>query len=140
MLAKVPQPPRDELPDLLAELAGNHVIRHLDERVQYLLTVVKNGNTAEAAGGAVYVFGLVPDFALFGHGALSLRWTGNWKARTRLGEVGQPVQRRLAALGLRPDTLQGALFFGAGQNQTSCAGQKSTTPATGTRRGVVTVV
>ena len=112
LLDRLDEPLRGEVREVLKHLAEVRQIRHADEQVDYLLTVIKNGATREAAGGAIYLFGLVPDFALFARGTAS---TLNWISRNRqkcdkLSDVNQPLQKRLRALGLRPDTLQQPLF------------------------------
>ena len=103
---------RGEVREMLKHLAEVRQIRHPDEQVEYLLTVIKNGGTREAAGGAIYLFGLVPDFGLFTRGPTTIL---NWISRNRqrcdkLSDVNQPLQKRLRALGLKPDTLQQQLF------------------------------
>lgn len=109
---RLTEPLRGEVREVLKHLAEVRQIRHADEQVNYLLTVLKNGGTAEAAGAAIFAFGLVPDFALFARGAAS---TLNWISRNRqkcdkLSDVNQPLQKRLRALGLKATTLQHALF------------------------------
>lgn len=112
LVDRLEEPLRGEVREVLKHLAEVRQIRHTDEQVEFLLTVLKNGGTREAAGGAIYLFGLVPDFELFLRGASS---TLNWISRNRqkcdkLSDVNQPLQKRLRALGLKPDTLQQPLF------------------------------
>jgi DNA phosphorothioation-dependent restriction protein DptH len=112
LLERLDEPLRGEVREVLKHLAEVRQIRHADEQVNYLLTVIKNGATREAAGGAIFIFGLVPDFALFTRGAAT---TLNWISRNRqkcdkLSDVNQPIQKRLQALGLKPNTLQQKLF------------------------------
>jgi hypothetical protein len=87
-------------------------IRYPDEHVEYLLTVLRNGGTREAAGGAIYLFGLVPDFALFTRDAATNlnRISRNRQRCEKLSDLNQPLQKRLQSLGLKPDTLQQPLF------------------------------
>ena len=112
LIERLPGPLQGEVRNALKHLAEVRQIRHPDEQVEYLLTVLKNGGTREAAGGAVYMFGLVPDFELFTRGSGTIF---NWISRNRqkcdkLLDVNQPLQNRLRALGLKPDTLQLSLF------------------------------
>lgn len=112
LLDRLADPLRGEVREVLRHLAEVRQIRHPDEQVTYLLTVLKNGGTPQAAGAAIYCFGLVPDFDLFTRGATN---TLNWLSRNRqkcdkLSDLNQPLQKRLLALGLKPDTLQQALF------------------------------
>lgn len=112
LLARVTEPLRGEVRDVLKHLGEVRQLRHPDEQVNYLLTILKNGGTREAAGAAIYHFGLVPDFGLFTRGSAT---TLNWISRNRqkcdkLSDLNQPLQKRLRALGLKPDTLQQPLF------------------------------
>jgi hypothetical protein len=96
----------------LKHLAEVRQIRHPDEQVTYLLTVLKNGGTPEAAGAAIFQFGLVPDFELFNRGSATIlnRLSRNRQKCDRLFDVNQPLQKRLRSLGLKADTLQQSLF------------------------------
>jgi len=113
LLQRVAEPLRGGVRDVIRHLAEVRQIRHPDEQVDYLLTVLKNGACAEAAGAAIYMFGLVPDFELFtrGSGATLNRVSRNQKACEKLADANQPLQKRLRALNLKPDTLQRALFL-----------------------------
>lgn len=112
LLERLDEPLRGDVRELLKHLAEVRQIRHPDEQVDYLLTVLKNGGTREAAGGAIYLFGLVPDFGLFKRGSANiLTWISrNRQKCDKLSDVNQPLQKRLRALGLKPDTLQQPLF------------------------------
>lgn len=103
---------RAEVREMLKHLAEVKQIRHPDEQVEYLLTVLKNGGTRAVAGGAIYQFGLVPDFALFTRGPTALLngISRNRQRCDKLSDVNQPLQKRLRSLGLRPDTIQAKLF------------------------------
>lgn len=112
LLARVTEPLRGEVREVLKHLGEVRQIRHPDEQVNYLLTILKNGGTRGAAGAAIYHFGLVPDFSLFTRGSAT---TLNWISRNRqkcdkLSDLNQPLQKRLRGLGLKPDTLQQPLF------------------------------
>jgi hypothetical protein len=112
LLERLDEPLRGEVREVLKHLAEVRQIRHPDEQVDYLLTVLKNGATPAAAGGALFQFGLVPDFGLFTRGAGgTLFWLSrNLQQCAKLSDVNQPLQRRLRGLGLKPDTLQQELF------------------------------
>src|SRR5262249_5698239 len=112
LLERLAEPLETEVREVLKYLSEIRQIRHADEQVEYLLTVLKNGGTREAAGAAIWTFGLIPDFSLFTRGAGSLL---TWVSRNRekcekLLDVNQPLQKRLRALGLKPGTLQQPLF------------------------------
>lgn len=112
LIDRLADPLRVEVRDVLKHLSEVRQIRHPDEQVGYLLTVLKNGGSREAAGAAIFFFGLVPDFELFKRGSAT---TLNWLSRNRqkcekLADLNQPLQKRLLALGLKPGTLQQALF------------------------------
>jgi hypothetical protein len=112
LVERLGEPLRGDIREVLKHLAEVRQIRHPDEQVNYLLTVLKNGGTREAAGAAIYTFGLVPDFALFTRGSATTlnRLSRNRQKCDKLADVNQPLQRRLHALGLKPDTLQQLLF------------------------------
>lgn len=93
----------------LSYLREQRHIRNPDEEIEYLLTIVKNGASAEAAGGALYALGLIPDFELFTRGSTRFWLTRNMKARQRLTD-GQPLQTSILRLPLRKSTVQTTLF------------------------------
>ena len=49
------------LRDALAWMRRSRVIRTDDDAVLYLLTIVENGSTRAAGGGALFTLGLLPD-------------------------------------------------------------------------------
>lgn len=112
LLERVAEPLRGEVRDVVRHLSEGRQIRHPDEQVNYLLTVLKNGGSPSAAGAAICLFGLVPDFELFARetGTILNRVSRNQKACEKLADVNQPLQKRLRALNLKPDTLQQPLF------------------------------
>lgn len=112
LLERVAEPLRGKVRDVVRHLSEGRQIRHPDEQVDYLLTVLKNGGSSSAAGAAIYLFGLVPDFELFARetGTILNRVSRNQKACEKLADVNQPLQKRLRALNLKPDTLQQPLF------------------------------
>ena len=115
LLKEIPEPLRGALREELAFLRTERHIRNADEEVEYLLTVRKNGKNAAAAGGALYVFGLLPDFQLFERGSTRFWLTRNTKACERLADATrprqtQPLQARLQRLPVKPNTIQGPLF------------------------------
>lgn len=103
---------RRDVREALKHLTEVRLIRNADEEVEFLLTVLKNGGSAAAAGGAIFLFGLVPDFDLFVRDGESLRFwlSRNQQKCEKLADLNQPIQKRLQALGLRPDSLQKKLF------------------------------
>jgi DNA phosphorothioation-dependent restriction protein DptH len=112
LLERLDESLRADVREVMKHLAEVRQIRHADEQVDYLLTVIKNGGTREAAGGAIYLFGLVPDFGLFTRGSANTlnRISRNRQKCDKLSDVNQPLQKRLRGLGLKPDTLQQSLF------------------------------
>ncbi len=112
LLERLAGPLRSDVREVLKYLSEMKQIRHADEQVDYLLTVLKNGGTHEAAGAAVFEFGLVPDFALFTRGTSSiLTWVSrNREKCEKLLDLNQPLQKRLRSLGLKPGTLEQPLF------------------------------
>jgi hypothetical protein len=110
LLLEIDKSLQDPIREVLGRLRLEKVIRHADEEVQYLLTVRKNGKTAEAAGGSIYVLGLVPDFALFVRGS-PLQWLSRIQVSSGfLGDIAQPLQSRIARLRVKPHTIQPDLF------------------------------
>ena len=66
LMGRVPAALRDGIERLSAVLGGKKDGRSTDQAwVRYLLTVAANDYEADAAGAAVYCFGLVPDLGLF---------------------------------------------------------------------------
>lgn len=112
LLERLDESLRADVREVMKHLAEVRQIRHADEQVDYLLTVIKNGGTREAAGGAIYLFGLVPDFGLFTRGSANTlnRISRNRQKCDKLSDVNQPLQKRLRGLSLKPDTLQQSLF------------------------------
>lgn len=66
LMSRVPASLRDGVARLAEVLVGKKDGRSTDQAwVRYLLTVAANDYEADAAGAAIYCFGLVPDLALF---------------------------------------------------------------------------
>jgi hypothetical protein len=107
---QVPEPVRSVLHEAIEYLRREGAIRNADEEVRYRLAVVRNGATAEAAGGALFVFGLVPDFDLSVRGSVPNWLSRNLKARDVLSDLRQPLQSRIARLPLAPNSVQRPLF------------------------------
>ena len=101
---------RARVVDTISFLAEQRVIRGSDTTLEYLLTVLANGGDAAAAGGALFVYGLLPDFALFTRGGERVWLDRNIKASGVLADVGQPLQTRIARLKVEPSTIQTPLF------------------------------
>ncbi|WP_425554212.1 methylation-associated defense system ATP-binding protein MAD8 [Kribbella yunnanensis] len=69
LMGRIPAALRDKLGKLATILGGKKDGRSTDQAwVRYLLTVAANDYEVDAAGAAVYCFGLVPDLALFTSG------------------------------------------------------------------------
>lgn len=113
LLWRLAEPLREEVREVLRYLGEVRQMRHPDEQVDYLLTVAKNGGSREAAGAAIYTFGLVPDFKLFTRGpATTLTWLSrNLQKCDKLSDLSQPLQKRLRALGVKQDTQQDLFRF-----------------------------
>jgi DNA phosphorothioation-dependent restriction protein DptH len=111
LLNRIPEPLRNRLDEELAYLRQQRVIRSADDELAYLLTVEKNKSTVDAAGGALFVLGLIPDFDAFGKEDVRFRLSRNVAEREKLAETTQPLQSRIAELALAPGTLQRELFL-----------------------------
>lgn len=109
LLEQIPEPLRDMLSNELSFLRSERQIRNVDETIDYLLTVIKNGGTPEAAGGALYVLGLIPDFALFTRGSTRFWLSRNLRVCAKLLD-GHPLQTSLIRLPIKPSTIQASLF------------------------------
>ncbi|MET7283305.1 hypothetical protein ABZS29_34080 [Kribbella sp. NPDC005582] len=69
LMGRIPAVLRDKLEKLAAVLGGKRDGRSIDQAwVRYLLTIAANDYEVDAAGAAIYCFGLVPDLALFTSG------------------------------------------------------------------------
>jgi DNA phosphorothioation-dependent restriction protein DptH len=111
LIAKLPESIRKSVIEALKLLRERRVIRDEDTVARYLLTVLNNGGTPKAAGGALFVLGLVPDFGLFSHSAQLVQWlTRNEKAVSTLQELRHPLQERISQLRLQPGSIQPRLF------------------------------
>jgi hypothetical protein len=109
LLQRLPESLRAEIVGVLGHLREQRHIRNTDEEVEYLLVVLKNGATPAAAGGALYVFGLLPDFQLFTRGNVLFWLSRNLKVSEQLAE-GQPVQTAVLRLPIKPNTIQASIF------------------------------
>ncbi len=110
---------RAELPEELRALTHQVLayVRRLnwpisdDDVVRYYLTLVHNGMTRAAAGGALYQLGLIPDFELLDVAdRVNQRLDRNATALRILTESLQPLLGRILELRLARDTLQTALY------------------------------
>ena len=110
LLKKLAEPLRASVAEVLQRLREQKVLRHVDDELEYLATVLKNGGTPHAAGGALYVFGLIPDFEVFTRGALPAWLSRNQNAREALADVRQPLSSRINRLPIAASKLQSALF------------------------------
>jgi len=101
---------RRKIEDALGFLRRQGILKSRDEEAEYLLTTLKNGATARAAGGALFVFGLVPDYNAFDRDNPLTRLSYNEKVRLILSDIRQPLQSRIARLPIEPRTIQQRLF------------------------------
>jgi len=110
LIAKLPDPIRHPINEALKLLRERRFIQDEDVVARYLLTVLNNGGTPEAAGGALFVLGLIPDFGLFSRAQMVQWLTRNEKAVDTLQELRHPLQERISQLRLQPGTIQPRLF------------------------------
>lgn len=107
-----------QLPEDLRPLVGRvlTILRRehrvsADETLRFYATILANGPTTSAVGGALYHLRLIPDFALLTSPAqIEDRLDRNMTAVRTLTEGVQPLLGRIHDLKLEKDTLQGALF------------------------------
>lgn len=82
-----------------------------DDVVRYYLTILENGATREAAGGAIFQLHLVPDFRLYEvPDRIKQRLERNASAVRILVESANPLLGRIHELKLKPDTIQAGLY------------------------------
>jgi len=110
LMDKIPGACRKLIDDAFSFLRLKGIVRNEDQSVEYLLTVLKNGSTVNAAGGALFVFGLVPDFAVFSRANPAFWLSKNVNACAELSDTGKPLLERIVRLKLKPDTIQTELF------------------------------
>jgi DNA phosphorothioation-dependent restriction protein DptH len=97
--------------ELIRTLRERQVFQDEDLIVRYLLTVLNNGATPEAAGGALFALGLIPDFELFSRTDHISKWLSrNIKAVEGLEDLRRPTQERISQLPLEPNSIQPQLF------------------------------
>lgn len=120
LLETLPEPLRKRVGAALEYVRLERILQNADESVDYLLTVVKNGGTGEAAGAALYCFGLVPDLAAFQESAIERRLSRNWNAIRVLDDASTPLLTRIQKLSLEPDSLQTRLFVFLRGRKSSC--------------------
>jgi hypothetical protein len=77
LLERIAEPLRARVAAALKYVQTERILQNSDEAVDYLLTVVRNGATIEAAGAALYCFGLVPDLSAFKETAIERRLSRN---------------------------------------------------------------
>jgi DNA phosphorothioation-dependent restriction protein DptH len=109
LLEQLPEQLRKRVAAALEYIRIERILMNADEAVEYLLTVVKNGGTPEAAGAALHCFGLVPDLAAFNEAEVEKRLSRNWNSVRVLDEPGSPLAR-IQKLPLEPETIQKRLF------------------------------
>lgn len=82
-----------------------------DDIVRYLLTILENGTTKEAAGGAIFQFRLIPHFGLLDEfNSIRTQLERNVTAVDLLADGVQPLLGRIHSLKLRNNTLQSPLY------------------------------
>jgi hypothetical protein len=96
--------------DALTYLRLERQWHNTDEVIEYLQTALKNGSDHAAAGGSLFVFGLLPDFKLFDRSNVRAWLSRNIKARDTLAEAAQPLQGRIQRLPIEPGSIQKTLF------------------------------
>ena len=109
LIERLPDALRTRVEGVLGHLRQERRIRNTDEEVTYLLTLLKNGASPEAAGGALFIFGLIPDFRLFSRGE-ELYWLSRNIKACELLASGQPLQTSVLQLPVKANTIQPALF------------------------------
>src|SRR5262245_6406406 len=100
LLERLPEPLRTDVAASISHLREQRHIRNTDEEVEFLVTILKNGGSAAAAGGALYVFRLLPDFELFSRGNVIFWLSRNLKACETLAD-GQPLQTAILRLPIK---------------------------------------
>jgi len=68
------------------------------------------GGTPEAAGAALYCFGLIPDLGAFREPEIEKRLSRNWNAVKILDDAGTPLSTRINKLRLEPNTCSSGTF------------------------------
>lgn len=98
--------------DLLTE---RKLVRDMETVLRFLITWRENGGSLEAAGGSLFVLGLIPDQSLFTRGPQLVTWLSrNIEVVKELTDPSRPLQERISRLTtrqkLKPDTVQKRLF------------------------------
>jgi len=96
--------------DILVYLRLEKIVRHEDVEVEYLLTILKNGERPEVAGKALCVLGLLPDAVLFNQANPRRRLSQNHKAAEELADINRPLRERIGRLPVKARTIQDILF------------------------------
>jgi hypothetical protein len=107
LLSRIDVPLRGKIEDVLAYLRQGRHIKNHDQEVEYLLTIGRNEGSSSAAGGALFVFGLLPDFQLFTRDRERYWLSRNIKASEQLAE-GQPLQTAVLRLPIKPNVVGGS--------------------------------
>lgn len=103
------------LPEDLQKAIRKHLLPKLreaririddDDLLNYYLTIHVNEGTLQAAGGAVYHLGMIPDFALFERADIQTWVERNLKVVKILSDSTQPLLSRIHDLRLKENTLQ----------------------------------
>ena len=110
LLAGLDQALQLQVRDAFDYLRLERISRHVDQEVDYLLTVARNGRTPRAAGRSLFVFGLIPDDGLFERSNARSWLSRNHNACRELSGLARPLRERIARLPLQPGTIQNDLF------------------------------
>ncbi|MCC6613392.1 MAG: hypothetical protein IT320_07935 [Anaerolineae bacterium] len=110
---------RSQLPEDIQSLT-DEVINYLrdtiknishDDIVKYYLTIAKNNSTLEAAGGAIYQLGLVPDVSLLDvRDRVRQKLDRNYACIEILTDSTAPLMARIHSLKLENNTIQASLY------------------------------
>lgn len=117
LLANVPAALRDGIDQLRETLAQKNDSRGDDRAwAHYLLTIKANGYESDAAGAAVYQFGLVPDLGMFTTGAdVAGRVSQNRTHVDELSRIELDERQRVLGLGVSDSTFIAKLAGFAGR-------------------------
>jgi DNA phosphorothioation-dependent restriction protein DptH len=111
LIQRLPESIQAPTIELIRTLRERQGFQDEDLIVRYLLTVLNNGATPEAAGGALFSLGLIPDFELFSRTDQISKWLSrNIKAVEGLEDLRRPTQERISQLPLEPNSIQPQLF------------------------------
>ncbi|MEO8286997.1 MAG: hypothetical protein ABI670_11240 [Chloroflexota bacterium] len=109
--AELPDDLRRMTDEIITYLEKNEKRINSDDVVRYYVTILRNRPTRQIAGGAIYQFGLIPDFALFDvPDRVKYRLDRNLGALRTVVESNQPLLGRVQELRLKKGTIQSNLY------------------------------